>query len=145
MLRRPESPSNGIYYLDVSPFQVPTGSSFAIYRPLGGSAEPCRASRSGEFKNMVSFSLQEAPPRHRANYFARCVWAGLHKIMGSTIVLLCLSDTSTFWALSQLCMLHPLVDEWLELSPKIRNMEHIFAYEGRLVMYGSLAIPSEAI
>ena len=65
--------------------------------------------------------------------------------MGSTIVLLCLSDTSTFWALSQLCMLHPLVDKWLELNPKIRNMEHFFAYEGRFVMYGSLAIPSEAI
>jgi len=63
--------------------------------------------------------------------------------MNST--LLRFGHTPTRLAFSQLWFLHPRVDKWLELSSKIGYMEYFLVYRGRLVMHGSLAIPSQAI
>lgn len=146
MPRRPEFPSNSIYYHPV--VEIPNELS-----PIHSRCTPSLQSRSES-----AFNSGRLVWRVRWNSWLIAslndllLWTLLRTVLttspsrlGHTLVLLCFSYASTFWAFSQLWVLHPLVDEWLELSPKIRNMEHFFAYEGRLVVYGSLAIPSEAI
>ena len=59
--------------------------------------------------------------------------------------LFCIGNNATMRTLPTIFIIHPSFNDWLQLRPKVSDMERFFPYDGRLSVIWVGAIPTETI